>query len=114
VELSVVHARQPLYIQMSNGMIENKYTIKALNKTSVDRHFQLHVEGVAGIHIVGDAGADIVLESGKMVPFHIFLEAQPAALKGEKMPLRLVLESVEPPAIKMEYDSVFIGPAVTR
>ena len=111
VELSVVHARQPLYIQMSNGMIENKYTIKALNKTSADRNFQLRVEGAPGVHIVGDAGAGIVLESGKMVPFHVFLAAEPAALKGEKMPLRLVLESIEPPAIRMEYDSVFIGPA---
>lgn len=110
VELSVVHARQPLYIQMSNGTIENKYTIKALNKTSSDLHFKLRVEGAPGIHIVGDAGDGIVLESGKMIPFHVFLEAEPALLKGEKIPLRLVLESIEPPIIRMEYDSVFIGP----
>jgi len=31
VELSVVHERQPLFIQMGNGTVQNKYTIKALN-----------------------------------------------------------------------------------
>ncbi|PIW48274.1 MAG: cytochrome c oxidase accessory protein CcoG [Zetaproteobacteria bacterium CG12_big_fil_rev_8_21_14_0_65_54_13] len=111
VELSVVHARQPLFIQMGNGTVQNKYTIKALNKTPAELHFKLTVEGVDGIKIVGEAGNGIVLEAGKMIPFHLFLAAEPGVLKGKKMPIHFVLESLESPVIRMEYESVFIGPA---
>jgi len=66
---------------------------------------------VDGIEVVGEAGSGIILEAGKMIPFHLFLAAQPGILKGKKMPIHFVLESLESPVIRMEYESVFIGPA---
>jgi cytochrome c oxidase accessory protein FixG len=36
IEIKVLHARQPLYVLQSDGSIQNKYTIKVLNKTSED------------------------------------------------------------------------------
>jgi cytochrome c oxidase accessory protein FixG len=109
VELSVVHERQPLFIQMSSGDIRNKYTIKAFNKTPDDMHIKFTVSGADGVRIVGDT-SDIVLPAGKMIPFHVFVEAHPSDLKDKKTPLRFILEGLESPALRMEYGSVFIKP----
>jgi len=109
VELSVVHSRQPLFIQMSNGDIRNKYTIKAINKTPHDLHLKLSISGADGIGVVEGTG-DIVLDAGKMIPFHVFLEARPGALKEKKTSFQFILENLEKPAIRLKYKSVFISP----
>jgi len=109
VELSIVHERQPLFIQMSDGSIHNKYTIMAVNKTPADLHMRVTISGAEGISIAGKEGKNIVLRSGKIVPFHIFLTARPEALKGNRTPIRFILESLESPVIRLEYESFFIS-----
>lgn len=109
VELSIVHERQPLFIQMSDGSIHNKYTIMAVNKTPADLHMRVTISGAKGISIAGKEGKNIVLRSGKIVPFHIFLTARPEALKGNRTPIRFILESLESPVIRLEYESFFIS-----
>jgi len=108
VELSVVHERQPLFIQMSDGSIENKYTIKAVNKTPADLHMKVSISGTDGVSIKGDEGRNVVLRTGKVIPFHLFLVAKPGAMKSSRTPIRFMLESIETPVIRLEYESVFI------
>ncbi|MDE3061048.1 MAG: cytochrome c oxidase accessory protein CcoG [Pseudomonadota bacterium] len=46
LELSVMHDRNPLFVQLSDGHIRNTYTIKILNKTHDDRIYALSVQGL--------------------------------------------------------------------
>lgn len=46
LELNVIHNRNPLFVTLSDGSIRNSYTIKVLNKTHEDRHYQLRVGGL--------------------------------------------------------------------
>lgn len=46
LELHVLHDRNPLYVQLSDGSIRNSYTIKILNKTHQDKNFRLEVSGL--------------------------------------------------------------------
>jgi len=109
VELSIVHERQPLFIQMSDGSIKNKYTIKAVNKTPADLHVKISISSADGVEIASDKGKHAVLKTGEVIPFHVFLTAKPGALKNKRTPVRFVLESLEAPAIRLEYESVFIS-----
>ncbi|OIO70989.1 MAG: cytochrome c oxidase accessory protein CcoG [Zetaproteobacteria bacterium CG12_big_fil_rev_8_21_14_0_65_55_1124] len=110
VELSVVHERQPLFIQMSNGDIHNKYTIKAVNKTLTDMHVKLSISDADGVEIVGGS-QEVVLQAGRLLPFSVFLSAKPAALKEKKTKIRFILENIGTPAVKIEYKSVFMSPS---
>ncbi|MDX8405410.1 MAG: cytochrome c oxidase accessory protein CcoG [Mariprofundus sp.] len=111
VELSVVHERQPLYIQMSNGSIQNKFTIKAVNKTPEDLKFHLSVTGLDGVAIKMVDGDTVVLAAGGTIPFHVYLRAMPAQLEKEKTKIRFILESIDrADQIKIKKRSVFIGP----
>ena len=109
VELSIVHERQPLYIRMSNGEIHNKYTIKAVNKTLDDLHMRLSIDDESGVTIVGGT-MDVVLQAGKMVPFSVFLTAQPENLQEKKTRIRFILENTGTPAVRLSYKLVFMSP----
>jgi cytochrome c oxidase accessory protein FixG len=57
--VNVLHDRNPLAVQLSDGSVRNGYTIRLLNKNGDARPFQVHVEGLpkAQVQIVGEAGA---------------------------------------------------------
>jgi len=110
VEFTVVHERQPLYIRLSNGNIENKYTLKALNKTPQDLPVKLKVISKKGIRVVGREDKALVLKSGKMIPFHVFLQAPPGMLSTQETGVKFVLETKWLPSIRVEYESMFVRP----
>lgn len=53
--LSVIHDRNPLFVQLSDGSIRNAYTLRLVNKELTSRQFQIAVEGVpdATVEVVG-------------------------------------------------------------
>jgi polyferredoxin len=110
VELSIVHERQPLFVQMKDGSIQNKYTIKAVNKTSEDIFIRLTVDGIPDLVVSAGDGEELVLKSGKMIPFHVFIRAMPEHLKNKKTPIDFVIAGTAPSNLRLEYESVFVGP----
>ena len=68
--VSVIHDRNPLFVQLSDGSIRNAYTLRIVNKELQPRHFAIRLSGVpdAQVDIVGDAvrstGDDPVIAVG--------------------------------------------------
>jgi len=110
VELSIVHERQPLFMRMSDGSIQNKYTIKAVNKTLKDIRVEINVDGIKGLSLAHDENRSVVLKAGKLIPFNMFLRAHPANLHEQDTPITFTLKSAGTPEIEISYKSVFIGP----
>ncbi|MBN4073536.1 cytochrome c oxidase accessory protein CcoG [Mariprofundus ferrooxydans] len=111
VELSVVHERQPLFIQMSDGSILNKYTIKAVNKTPRQLQFKLRVTGLDAVSIKIPDGDIVRLEAKSTIPFHVYLRIMPAQLKKDKTTIYFILEGIHSnDKINLKKKSVFIGP----
>lgn len=111
VELTVVHARQPLYMQMSDGSIQNKYTIKAVNKTEGDLHMHLSIESsIDGLMFAEGTAREVVLKAGKLIPFNLFLRAKKRDFKQSNIPVTFVLQSVDDEALRFSYESAFISP----
>lgn len=44
--INVLHDRNPIYVQLSEGGLRNGYTIRLLNKRADERHFVLSMEGM--------------------------------------------------------------------
>ncbi|CAA0113456.1 Uncharacterised protein [Starkeya nomas] len=53
--VSVIHDRNPLFVQLSDGSIRNAYTLRIVNKQPMPRRFAISVEGVpeARLEIAG-------------------------------------------------------------
>ena len=110
LEMHVVHERQPLYVKMSDGSIQNTYTIKILNKLPEALDVKVTIEGVAGADIV-DLPDVLTLQSAKVVPYTIRIKSQKMSEGGDNVPVIFKVEALNDPSINEEYESFFVGPA---
>jgi len=108
--LRVIPERQPLFVTMSDGSIQNKYEFKVLNKTDRDLHVQVTAEhGVQGQIIIG-AEQPLLTHHGRGTSFTIFVRAPGQNIKKEVTRIEFHIQSTEDPSIVAEYDSKFNAP----
>jgi len=50
MSINVLHERNPLYVQLSDGGVRNDYTVRLLNKRAA-RDFVLDVSGLANLKV---------------------------------------------------------------
>ncbi len=79
-QMTVLHDRNPLFIQLSDGTIRNGYSVKILNKTYLDKTFTLEVEGledyVLTVRAAGNISPDALFVPADSVgQYHVFLES---------------------------------------
>jgi len=88
-ELHVLHDRNPLFVQLSDGGIRNGYDIKILNKTHEDRVFNLVTKGLAGatIRVQGAGHLDVhalTVFADSVGHYRVFITApKPAKKRAE-------------------------------
>jgi cytochrome c oxidase accessory protein FixG len=60
LNVDVLHDRNPLYVELTDGGVRNGYTLKILNKVQKTRSFRLALEGLEGatLSFVGIEGSD--------------------------------------------------------
>jgi cytochrome c oxidase accessory protein FixG len=110
IELKVLHERQPLYVMLSDGSIENKYDLKILNKTDAILHVNVTVtNGPEGVVVEG-AEKPLELRPGGVTKHTIYAQVPPESLKKTSTPLDLHISAVEKPELATDYESAFFGP----
>ncbi len=108
--LRVAPERQPLFVRMSDGSIQNKYKFKVLNKTNKDISVKVGAEkSLEGQRIVG--GDDLHhVTHGKTASFTIFVRVPEARIKEEVTGIEFKVENVDDPTMVARYNSKFTGP----
>lgn len=110
MSLKVLPERQPLFVSMSDGSIQNKYTFKVLNKTEKDIYVNVTATGgVEGQVLIG-AEAPRLTHQGRGTSFTIFVKAPRKSVKQEVTPIHFKVEGVDDPSVFAEYTSNFNGP----
>lgn len=66
-ELHIEQVRQPLYVVLSDGRVQNRYSIKIVNKTEADRVYQLQLHGFEQAMLEVRPSDQILVEAGKSV-----------------------------------------------
>lgn len=80
LELTVLHDRNPLFVQLSSGDIRNGYNIKILNKTHEHRYYSLHVDGLENAEISiqsakSTEAGNIYVEADHVGKYKVFVQA---------------------------------------
>jgi cytochrome c oxidase accessory protein FixG len=113
VELKVLHARQPLFVLQSDGSIQNRYTLKVLNKLSQDVKVNISAshEGLKGLKLVG-ADKEVTANHGTVTPVTIFARVPKRNLREANTPIVFKVEGKDANGnvIMSERESVFMGP----
>jgi cytochrome c oxidase accessory protein FixG len=110
LEIKVIHNRQPLYVLQSDGSIQNKYTLKILNKMSTDIPVTISAEGPDGLVLVD--GDDVIdAPPSKVTARTVFVRVPKEMLHAETEPVVFkVTGEHNGEVLENSRESVFIGP----
>jgi cytochrome c oxidase accessory protein FixG len=110
LELKVIHSRQPLFVLQSDGSIQNKYTMKILNKMGEDISATITAAGPKGLILV-DADKPITARHGMVTSHTVFVRIQEADLEQETTPITFTVSGeYNGNILSGDRKSVFIGP----
>ena len=109
LELKVIHERSPLFVQLSDGSIQNRYDIKILNKQDREVQVSIHIEGPEGLEVVG-SNESLSVNSGKLLSHIVYIKVPKASLEGSRTPVIFRVENTQDPSDFVTYESAFFGP----
>ena len=112
--VDVIRDRNVLYREAPGGMIENVYTITLVNKTEVERRYELAAHGLAGLVVALDVATPIVSAPGEVRRLPLRLRVPADGLPAGGGNVTLVIEARgEAPAV-VERETRFIGPSASQ
>ena len=111
LDLKILHERAPLFVTLGDGSVQNRYTLKVLNKMPEPLMVRISVTGPPGLILVG-ADAPVSVHEGGVTAAGVFVKVPKKNLTQEQAPIRFRVEAVRPngQAIASERTSVFVGP----
>lgn len=108
VEFNVLHQRQPLFVRLSDGAIQNKYTLKLLNKTQQTMTIQFEIVGLEGATLHHAETRSI--SPGKVAAMTVFIRLPEAKIQSKSSPVTFIGKISEQPDTRLRYVSMFIAP----
>jgi polyferredoxin len=108
-EFKVIHDRQPLFVKLSDGSIQNKYTLKLLNKSKQEIQISYNIAGIEGASLHG-LNNEITVQPGKVVPVTALVRVPAEQLETDILPIIFKGQVLSQPNLTVEYESMFMGP----
>ncbi len=111
VTLSVRPERQPLFVRMSGGSIQNRYEFKLMNKTGKDMQIRVTAEGGIKNQLIIGSEKPIFVPHERGASFTVFVKAPSENIAKAVTPISFHVESLDDPAIAADYNTLFNGPS---
>ena len=109
LELKAIHERQPLFVRLSDGNIQNKFDLKILNKTDKPMAITVTASGPEGLQLVGVENG-LELRERKLTAHTVFLKLPAKQLKEARVPVTFHVQAADDEKISATYKSMFFGP----
>ncbi len=111
IDLKVLHERAPLFVTLSDGSVQNKYTLKVLNKMPEALVVRIDVAGPEGLTLI-PADEPVDIHGGGVSATGVFVKVPKKNLQKEQVPIKFRVEAVRPngQVLSSERTSVFVGP----
>lgn len=112
ITLNVRPERQPLFVRMSDGAIQNRYEFKLMNKTSQDIQIRVTAEGGVKAQTLIGTEKPISIPHGRSVSFTVFVKAPSQNIAKAVTPIRFHVETLNSPTITVDYNTLFNAPSL--
>ena len=109
LELNVIRDRNSLYRETSDGLIENVYTLKVLNKDDAEHSYSLGVSGIPGLALKSDL-KEIRVEPGGVLEVPVRLHADESELQSRSSQVVFTLVANDDQTLSVMENARFIGP----
>lgn len=108
LELDVIRARDRLFIETTDGLIENSYTLKILNMDQQQHTYNISFSGLDKSSLIGKSQA--VLAAGEVSELPIRLRIARDNINSMNTKIVFSIESADNDAFRAIAESRFIGP----
>lgn len=107
IDIKVLHERAPLFVQMSDGTIQNKYYVKIVNKTDHPLKAKITVKGPKSLMYITDQS--ILVPKGEVGTMGLLVRIPKKDLKKVNTPIEIYVQDINNKAVKAKYRSMFIS-----
>jgi len=92
-EISIMKDRSPFFVRLSDGSIQNAYTVRVLNKETVDKSFTLTLEGAvqANAELIGADSLEINVPASSVVTHRMIVKGDFDPSFNGRSDLKIVL-----------------------
>lgn len=94
LEIDIIRDRNSLFRETNDGLIENVYTLKVLNKSQQPRTYRIEVVGLEGHRYIGDA--QVSVKGGEVYNLPVSVAIDPYALTESVTPFEFRVSTVNP------------------
>jgi len=108
IELDVIRDRNSLFRETDDGLIENVYTIKVINKDDRTHEYKLSATGIEGMQLLMSK-KHIIADSGLVIEVPVRLVVDPEYLKKRSSDVQFQLKAIDAD-LSAEEDARFLGP----
>ncbi|MAL98620.1 cytochrome c oxidase accessory protein CcoG [Hydrocarboniclastica marina] len=108
IDVEVSRDRGGLYRMTGQGLVENSYTVKLMNKSLEERTFELTVGGLEGAELVTNGRVTVAPGENRAVP--TVVTAPPESLDESRENIVFTISSDGDDPVRVESNSSFIGP----
>ncbi len=107
--VNVLHDRNPLASELSDGGVRNGYTVRILNKQANARKIDLSVAGAANLQlqIVGESGQTVSVDPDQTLEVRVLVIAPPDAVPQQPVDVTFTVKDEASAAISTHKDHFF-------
>jgi len=109
VGLDVIRDRNSLYRETDEGLIENVYTLKILNKSHEEHIFQITASGIENLSVLTDE-SEIRAAAGQVLDVPVRLQADPVDLYNRRSDVFVTIRSLSKNEVTTSEETRFLGP----
>lgn len=106
--LDVIRDRSALYVERADGMVENNYTLRVVNKDNRAHQMIVTVSGVEGLQI--ERGGSTQVGPGAVVTVPVVVTLSPKQIKQMSVDIQFNIQSRSDDSHNAERESRFFGP----
>ncbi|WP_288743713.1 cytochrome c oxidase accessory protein CcoG [uncultured Rheinheimera sp.] len=107
VVMDIVRDRGALYRETDEGLIENTYTLKVINKSQLEQTYRLSVQGLDEAQWLGEK--ELTVKGGETANLPISLSLDPVDAKRPVLEIEFVLQDSDEPDIRLTQGSKFFS-----
>ena len=108
-KLDVMRDRNTLYRETGEGLIENVYTLRILNKDDQPHSYTISAEGMTDMTLLLEQ-QDLAVEAGAVKNVSARIQIDPADIKSASNKILFHLIAVDAPEVAVSEEARFVGP----
>lgn len=111
LELDIIRDRNALYRETTDGLTENVYTLKLINKSEQDHRYRISVSGIEGLRLLGEHEA-VEVPAGEVLNLPVRVRVDPVNLGSTSNKIEFTMQAIDAPEIETTETARFLGPRV--